>query len=73
VRTNLRRNTISFAPNERKADGYLFASREEDGSLYCEEALATSALAYTEMIARLPKGTVVKLPPDPFGNLQPGA
>ena len=56
-----------------KADGYLFASEEEDGSLYCEEALATSALAYTEMIARLPKGSIVKLPPDIqlSGNLQP--
>ena len=54
-------------------DGYLFASEEEDGSLYCEEALATSSQAYTEMIARLPKGTVVKLPPDApvEGNLQP--
>ena len=54
-------------------DGYLFASEEDDGSLYCEEALATSSQAYTEMIARLPKGSVVKLPPDvPIpGNLQP--
>ncbi len=54
-------------------DGYLFASEEDDGSLYCEEALATSNQAYTEMIARLPKGSVVKLPPDvPVqGNLQP--
>lgn len=54
-------------------DGYLFASEEDDGSLYCEEALATSNLAYNEMIARLPKGTVVKLPPDVpvSGNLQP--
>ena len=54
-------------------DGYLFASEEDDGSLYCEEALATSSQAYTEMIARLPKGTVVKLPPDApvEGNLQP--
>ena len=55
------------------ADGYLFASEEDDGSLYCEEALATSALAYAEMIARLPKGSVIKLPPDApvQGNLQP--
>jgi len=54
-------------------DGYLFASEEDDGSLYCEEALATSQTAYQEMIARLPKGSVVKLPPDvPMeGNLQP--
>ena len=54
-------------------DGYLFASEEDDGSLYCEEALATSSQAYTEMIARLPKGSVVKLPPDVAisGNLQP--
>ncbi len=54
-------------------DGYLFASEEDDGSLYCEEALATSQTAYHEMIARLPKGSVVKLPPDvPIkGNLQP--
>lgn len=54
-------------------DGHLFASEEDDGSLYCEEALATSNLAYNEMIARLPKGSVVKLPPDvPVqGNLQP--
>lgn len=36
-------------------DGYLFASEEDNGSLYCEEALATSNLAYNEMIARLPK------------------
>ena len=55
------------------ADGYLFASEEDDGSLYCEEALAVSTVAYQEMIARLPKGSVVKLPPDvPMaGNLQP--
>ena len=54
-------------------DGYLFASEEDDGSLYCEEALATSNQAYAEMIARLPKGSVVKLPPDVqmSGNLQP--
>ena len=54
-------------------DGYLFASEEDDGTLYCEEALATSALAYAEMIARLPKGSVVKLPPDTSvqENLQP--
>jgi hypothetical protein len=45
-------------------DGYLFASMEDDGSLYCEEALATSQAAYEEMLARLPKGSVVKLPPD---------
>lgn len=55
------------------ADGYLFASVEEDGSLYCEEALATSQTAYSAMIARLPKGSVVKLPPDvPLsGSLRP--
>jgi hypothetical protein len=55
------------------ADGYLFASEEDDGSLYCEEALAVSAAAYREMLARLPKGAVAKLPPDiPVdGNLQP--
>ena len=54
-------------------DGYLFASLEADGSLYCEEALASSPLAYADMIARLPKGSVVKLPPDaPFaGTLRP--
>ena len=54
-------------------DGYLFASEEDDGSLYCEEALATSQIAYQEMLARLPRGSVVKLPPDaPFtGGLQP--
>jgi hypothetical protein len=54
-------------------NGYLFASEEDDGSLYCEEALATSQTAYQAMIARLPKGSVVKLPPDvPIkGNLQP--
>ena len=45
-------------------DGYLFASEEDDGSLYCEEALATSQAAYDAMLARLPKGSVVKLPPD---------
>ncbi len=55
------------------ADGYLFASTEEDGSLYCEEALASSPLAYTELVSRLPRGTIVKLPPDaPLnGTLQP--
>lgn len=53
-------------------DGYLFAS-EEDGPLYCEEALATSQTAYEAMIARLPKSSVVKLPPDIklSGTLQP--
>ena len=55
------------------ADGYLFVSEEDDGSLYCEETLASSKQAYAEMIERLPKGSVVKLPPDiPLsGNLQP--
>jgi len=55
------------------ADGYLFASEEDDGSLFCEEALAVSTVAYQEMIARLPKGSVVKLPPDVpvTGNRQP--
>ena len=54
-------------------DGYLFASLEDDGSLYCEEALATSFEAYENLLARLPKGSVVKLPPDVplLGNLQP--
>ena len=54
-------------------DGYLFASEEDDGSLYCEEAFATTPVAYEAMLARLPKGSVVKLPPDvPLaGNLQP--
>ncbi len=53
--------------------GYLFASEEDDGSLYCEEALATTPVAYEAMLARLPKGSVVKLPPDvPIkGGLQP--
>ncbi|MCE5189044.1 MAG: GNAT family N-acetyltransferase [Eubacteriales bacterium] len=46
------------------ADGYLFASEEADGSLYCEETLATSVPAYEDMVSRLPKGSVVKLPPD---------
>ena len=55
------------------ADGYLFVSTDEDGSLYCEETLASSPLAYVELVSRLPKGTVVKLPPDvPLsGTLQP--
>ena len=54
-------------------DGYLFASEEGDGSLYCEEALATAPDAYEAMLARLPSGSVAKLPPDvPVeGNLQP--
>jgi len=54
-------------------DGYLFASQEDDGTHYCEEALATSQTAYEAMLARLPKGSDVKLPPDvPIkGNLQP--
>ena len=45
-------------------DGYLFASLESDGSLYCEETLAASPAAYAEMVARLPQETLVKLPPD---------
>ncbi|MEA4869730.1 MAG: GNAT family N-acetyltransferase [Christensenella sp.] len=45
-------------------DGYLFAGEEDDGSLYCEEALAISQAAYASLIARLPLNTVVKLPPD---------
>ncbi len=45
-------------------DGYLFASLEEDGSLYCEEALASSRSAYEALVSRLPKGSIVKLPPD---------
>jgi len=55
------------------ADGYLFASEEEDGSLYCEEALATTQASYEALISRLPINSVVKLPPDVNlkGNLQP--
>ena len=55
------------------ADGYLFASAEDDGSLYCEETLASSAPAYAELVSRLPHGTIVKLPPDAplSGALQP--
>jgi len=55
------------------ADGYLFASAEEDGSLYCEEALASSSPAYAELVSRLPQGALVKLPPGaPLnGALQP--
>ncbi|MEZ4508470.1 MAG: hypothetical protein R2881_02085 [Eubacteriales bacterium] len=34
------------------ADGYLFASEEDDGSLYCEEALAVSALVAYHADAR---------------------
>ncbi len=45
-------------------DAYLFASEEEDGSLYCEEALALSRSAYESLVSRLPAGSVVKLPPD---------
>ncbi|NLI53518.1 MAG: GNAT family N-acetyltransferase [Clostridiales bacterium] len=45
-------------------DGYLFASQEDDGSLYCEEALALSCPAYEALVSRLPSGSVVKLPPD---------
>ena len=45
-------------------DGYLFASEEDDGSLYCEEALASSDAAYAALVSRLPRGSVVKLPPD---------
>ena len=54
-------------------DSYLFASEEDDGSLYCEEALATTPDAYESMLSRLPKGSIVKLPPDvPLaGHLQP--
>ncbi len=54
-------------------DGYLFASLEEDGSLYCEEALAVSQAAYAALISCLPAGSVVKLPPDVSigGDLQP--
>ncbi len=54
-------------------DGYLFAAIEEDGSLYCEEALATSRPAYAELVSRLPQGSVVKLPPDAGlpGELRP--
>ena len=46
------------------ADGYLFASEEDDGSLYCEEALAVSRSAYEALVSRLPVGSIVKLPPD---------
>ncbi len=55
------------------ADGYLFASKEDDGSLYCEETLASSAAAYRSLVSRLPKGSVVKLPPDVDlpGEIQP--
>lgn len=54
-------------------DGYLFATVEADGSLYCEEALAASPLAYESLVSRLPRGAVVKLPPDvPLsGELRP--
>ena len=55
------------------ADGYLFASLEEDGSLYAEETLATSPAAYRALVSRLPKGSFVKLPPDAGlpGEIQP--
>lgn len=54
-------------------DGYLFASKEDDGSLYCEEALASSEAAYAALVSRLPRGSVVKLPPDSVlpGSLAP--
>ena len=45
-------------------DGYLFASVEEDGSLFAEEALALSCEAYRALAARLPLGARLKLPPD---------
>ncbi|MEA5049039.1 MAG: GNAT family N-acetyltransferase [Eubacteriales bacterium] len=45
-------------------DGYLFATLEKDGTLYCEETLAASSSAYTGLVSRLPRNTVVKLPPD---------
>ncbi len=55
------------------SDGYLFASVEDDGSLYCEETLAVSNEVYSALVSRLPQGTVVKLPPDIdlSGDLQP--
>lgn len=43
---------------------FLFASPEEDGSYHCEEALAVSDEAYKALLARLPKCTTAKLPPD---------
>lgn len=46
------------------ADGYLFASEEDDGTLYCEETLATSDTVYRSLVSRLPVNTLVKLPPD---------
>ena len=54
-------------------DGYLFASEEDDGSLYCEEALAESDAGYASLVSRLPRGAVVKLPPDSIlpGTLSP--
>ena len=52
--------------------GYLFASFEEEG-LHCEESLAVSKEAYQALLARLPQGSTVKLPPDAGvpGNLYP--
>lgn len=54
-------------------DGYLFATEEADGSLYCEEALAASPFSYEAMVSRLPQGSLVKLPPDVAlsGELRP--
>ncbi len=44
-------------------DGYLFAF-EENGSFSVPEALAISQAAYAALVSRLPRGTMVKLPPD---------
>ena len=55
------------------SDGYLFASEEDDGSLYCEETLAISDAVYRALVSRLPAGSLVKLPPDVLlsGTLRP--
>lgn len=54
-------------------DGYAVLFEQEDGAWYGEEVLALHPAAYKTLLARLPSGTLAKLPPDlPFsGEIRP--
>lgn len=48
----------------RREDGYAVLFQQEDGAWYGEEVLALGLSAYEALLAELPAGALVKLPPD---------